>query len=71
MKKAFPKWIKWRAPDPEIFSEYASMAREMGFKAAAAAPLVRSSFKADELYQAVGRMMLHPETEIKGRIYAD
>lgn len=56
---------------PEIFSEYASMALEMGFKGAAAAPLVRSSFKADELYQSAGRMTLHPETEIKGRIHAD
>lgn len=56
---------------PAMFSEYESMALEMGFKAAAAAPLVRSSFKADELYQTAGRMTHYPETKTKGRIHAD
>ncbi len=37
-------------PPPEVFSEYEAMALERGFKGAASAPLVRSSFKADELY---------------------
>jgi len=76
MKKAFPQWIKRRAPDPAMLKsmqapENASMALKMGFKGAVAAPLVRSSFKADALYQAAGRMTHHPETETKGLIHAD
>ena len=38
---------------PEEFVEYEKIAREMGFRAAAAAPLVRSSFKAAELFRQV------------------
>ncbi len=39
---------------PEAFSEYECIAREMGFKAVAAGPLMRSSFKAEALYQEEG-----------------
>lgn len=35
---------------PEEFSEYRSMGKDMGFTEVASAPLVRSSFKAAELY---------------------
>ena len=35
---------------PDEFEEYARLGREMGFVAVASAPLVRSSFKASELY---------------------
>jgi lipoic acid synthetase len=36
---------------PDEFEEYGRIALEMGFKAVASAPLVRSSFKAAELYR--------------------
>jgi lipoic acid synthetase len=36
---------------PEEFGEYEGLGREMGFSAVASAPLVRSSFKAAELYK--------------------
>jgi lipoic acid synthetase len=35
---------------PEAFERYKSVALSLGFKAALAGPLVRSSFKAEELY---------------------
>ncbi len=38
---------------PDEFSEYERIALETGFRGVASAPLVRSSFKADELYRAV------------------
>jgi len=38
---------------PEEFSEYEQIGRKMGFTEVAAAPLVRSSYKAAELYAKV------------------
>jgi len=38
---------------PEEFSEYEQIGREMGFIEVASAPLVRSSFRAAELYAQV------------------
>jgi lipoic acid synthetase len=38
-------------PAPEEFAAYIPIGLEMGFKAIAAAPLWRSSYKADELYR--------------------
>ena len=38
---------------PEEFTEYAEIARAMGFAGVASAPLVRSSFKAAQLYERV------------------
>ncbi|MFC2069749.1 lipoyl synthase [Chloroflexota bacterium] len=40
---------------PEEFSEYAPIGREMGFIEVASAPLVRSSYKAAEMYKSVQR----------------
>ena len=40
---------------PEEFSEYEHIGREMGFAEVASAPLVRSSFRAAELYAKVKR----------------
>jgi len=41
-----------RYVSPEEFEEYASIAESMGFHAAACAPLVRSSYKAGQLYSS-------------------
>ncbi len=38
---------------PEQFDEYAGLAREIGFLAVASGPLVRSSYKAEELYRSI------------------
>jgi lipoic acid synthetase len=38
---------------PQEFAEYIPIGLEMGFKGVASAPLMRSSFKADEQYKAV------------------
>jgi lipoic acid synthetase len=38
---------------PEEFSQYEDIALEMGFDGVAAAPLARSSFKAEELYRKI------------------
>jgi lipoic acid synthetase len=35
---------------PEEFDEWAAIARQMGFDGVAAGPLVRSSYRADELF---------------------
>ena len=40
---------------PDEFDGYAERAREMGFKAVASGPMVRSSYKADELLDAARR----------------
>jgi len=40
-----------RFPTPEEFASYEPVGLEMGFKEVVSAPLMRSSFKADELYQ--------------------
>jgi lipoic acid synthetase len=40
-------------PTPEEFTAYIAQGMGMGFKAIASAPLWRSSFKADELFQQV------------------
>jgi len=40
-----------RFPEPEIFSEWGRVARELGFKAVACGPLVRSSYRAGLLYE--------------------
>jgi len=40
---------------PEEFDHYAAVGRQMGFAEVASAPLVRSSFRAAELYKCVGR----------------
>ena len=39
-----------RFPEPEIFGEWDQAARQMGFKAVACGPLVRSSYRAGLLY---------------------
>jgi lipoic acid synthetase len=39
-----------RFVSPEEFAEYEGIGKEMGFAQVASAPLVRSSFKAAELY---------------------
>ena len=56
---------------PGMFSEYESMALEMGFKGAAAAPLVRSSFKADKLYQPAETTPKNIKNKARGRIHAE
>jgi lipoic acid synthetase len=38
-------------PTPQEFADYIPIGMEMGFKGVASAPLMRSSFKADELYR--------------------
>ena len=40
-----------RFPEPEIFAEWDQAARELGFKAVASGPLVRSSYRAGLLYE--------------------
>jgi lipoic acid synthetase len=40
-----------RFPEPEIFSEWDQIARDLGFKAVACGPLVRSSYRAGLLYE--------------------
>ena len=42
-----------RFVSPEEFSQYRDIGRDMGFVAVASAPLVRSSFKAAELYRKI------------------
>ncbi len=42
-------WQLQRYVEPEKFSYWAELATEMGFKAVASAPLVRSSYRAEEL----------------------
>ena len=45
--------------NPEEFDEYATIAKELGFKGVASKPLVRSSYKAAEFYeQACGVKLL-------------
>lgn len=39
---------------PEQFNRYAELAREIGFRALAAGPLVRSSYRAEELFKKIG-----------------
>lgn len=39
---------------PEQFSRYVELAREIGFRALAAGPLVRSSYRAEELFKKIG-----------------
>lgn len=44
-----------RFPEPEVFSKWDQIARELGFKAVACGPLVRSSYRAGLLYEeAIG-----------------
>jgi lipoic acid synthetase len=38
-------------PTPQQFSDYIPIGMQMGFKGIASAPLMRSSFKANELYR--------------------
>ena len=40
-----------RFPEPEVFGEWDQAARELGFKAVACGPLVRSSYRAGLLYE--------------------
>lgn len=40
---------------PDVFARLADLAQEMGFAGCASGPLVRSSYRAKELYQSVGR----------------
>ena len=40
-----------RFPEPEVFSKWDQAARELGFKAVACGPLVRSSYRAGLLYE--------------------
>ena len=40
-----------RFPEPEMFSLWDQVARELGFKAVACGPLVRSSYRAGLLYE--------------------
>ena len=40
-----------RFPEPEVFGEWDQVARELGFKAVACGPLVRSSYRAGLLYE--------------------
>ena len=40
---------------PEVFDRYAAAAKEMGFLSVASAPLVRSSYNAEEVFTAIGR----------------
>ena len=42
-------WKLDRYVEPEKFNEWAILAKKMGFKAVASAPMVRSSYKAEEL----------------------
>jgi len=42
-----------RFVSPEEFSQYRGIGKDMGFPEVASAPLVRSSFKAAELYKKV------------------
>jgi len=39
-----------RYVEPEMFDTYTAWAQELGFKGIASGPMVRSSYKADELY---------------------
>jgi lipoic acid synthetase len=43
-----------RYVEPVEFDEMAQEARELGFEEVAAGPLVRSSYRADQLYAAAG-----------------
>ena len=43
---------------PEEFAEYEARALKRGFKAVASAPLVRSSYRADELYRVASNALL-------------
>ena len=40
-----------RFPEPEVFSKWDQEARDMGFKAVACGPLVRSSYRGGLLYE--------------------
>ncbi|MDP6866275.1 MAG: hypothetical protein QGG62_04985, partial [Candidatus Poseidoniaceae archaeon] len=40
-----------RFPEPEMFSQWDQIARDLGFKAVACGPLVRSSYRAGLLYE--------------------
>jgi len=44
------EWVK-----PEVFSQVGALARELGFLAVASAPLVRSSYKASEVYSQLSK----------------
>jgi lipoic acid synthetase len=46
---------------PDVFAHFEQQAREMGFTHAASAPLVRSSYHADQQAKAAGHAMDHPK----------
>jgi hypothetical protein len=48
-------WTKYRGFDAEVFTQLGQVARELGFRAVASAPLVRSSYKANEVYKQLSK----------------
>ena len=50
---AVKEWVR-----PEVFTQLGQLAREMGFLAVASAPLVRSSYKASEVYKQLAPILL-------------
>lgn len=44
------EWVK-----PEVFTQLGQLARELGFRAVASAPLVRSSYKANEVFKQLSK----------------
>ncbi len=56
---------------PEEFDAYGEMGRSLGFRAVASAPFVRSSYNADEVYEALGKTTGAGSTDASAQSHGD